>query len=114
MSGLDITREAAFENYVKAHDKGLLKIMSKMGISTVASYTGAQIFEAIGLGADVMDRFFGGAPSRLGGVGLDHLAAEVARLRDCSFTASVYSRKMSKRPVRVACCNLKTVSGLKR
>ncbi len=52
--------------------------MSKMGISTVASYTGAQVFEAIGLGQDLVDEYFVGTVSRLGGVGLDELAAEVA------------------------------------
>ncbi|HJO20643.1 MAG TPA: glutamate synthase-related protein, partial [Acidimicrobiales bacterium] len=56
----------------------MLKVMSKMGISTVASYTGAQIFEAIGLGADVVDACFTGTVSRLGGVGFDVLATEVA------------------------------------
>jgi len=52
--------------------------MSKMGISTVASYTGAQVFEAVGLDHDVIDEYFTGTASRIGGVGLDVLAAEVA------------------------------------
>ena len=56
----------------------MLKVMSKMGISTVASYTGAQVFEAVGLDRDVVDEYFTGTTSRLGGVGLDVLAAEVA------------------------------------
>jgi glutamate synthase (NADPH/NADH) large chain len=68
----------AVKNYIKASGKGVLKIMSKMGISTVASYTGAQVFEAIGLSQEVVDRYFTGTVSRLGGVGLDVLAAEVA------------------------------------
>lgn len=63
---------------MKAYGKGVLKIMSKMGVSTVASYTGAQIFEAIGLGEDVVARCFTGTTSRLGGVGFDVLAREVA------------------------------------
>jgi glutamate synthase (NADPH/NADH) large chain len=63
-------------NLIKALNKGLLKIMSKMGVSTVASYTGAQIFEAIGLGDEVIATCFAGTPSRLGGVGFDVLAAE--------------------------------------
>ena len=70
--------EAAHRNFVKAASTGILKVMSKMGISTVASYTGAQIFEAIGLGAEVVDAYFAGTSSRLGGVGLDELAAGVA------------------------------------
>ncbi|MDQ1422545.1 MAG: glutamate synthase large chain, partial [Acidimicrobiaceae bacterium] len=68
----------AVKNYVKAAGKGVLKVMSKMGISTVASYTGAQVFEAIGLGLELVDEYFTGTVSRLGGIGLDELAAEVA------------------------------------
>ena len=65
-------------NYIKACGKGVLKVMSKMGVSTVASYTGAQIFEAIGLGEELVERYFTGTVSRLGGIGLDEIAAEVA------------------------------------
>jgi len=68
----------AVHNYIKAAGKGVLKVMSKMGISTVASYTGAQVFEAIGLGQELVDEYFTGCVSRLGGIGLDELAAEVA------------------------------------
>ncbi|ACY98411.1 MULTISPECIES: glutamate synthase large subunit [Thermomonospora] len=68
----------AVRNMVKAYGKGVLKIMSKMGVSTVASYTGAQIFEAIGLGEEVIERCFTGTTSRLGGVGFDVIAREVA------------------------------------
>ncbi|NND75233.1 MAG: glutamate synthase subunit alpha, partial [Ilumatobacter sp.] len=79
MHGLGGTDPAqAVRNYIKACNKGVLKVMSKMGVSTVASYTGAQIFEAIGLGADVVDRYFTGTVSQLGGIGLDEIAAEVA------------------------------------
>jgi len=76
---LDLPAEKAVRNYVKALGKGVLKVMSKMGVSTVASYTGAQIFEAIGLSQEVVDEFFTGTTSRLGGVGLDQLAEEVAQ-----------------------------------
>ena len=68
----------AVKNYIKAAGKGVLKVMSKMGVSTVASYTGAQIFEAIGLANDVVDEYFTGTVSRLGGIGLDEIAREVA------------------------------------
>ena len=68
----------ALRNYIKACGKGVLKVMSKMGVSTVASYTGAQIFEAIGLGEELVERYFTGTFSRLGGIGLDQVAAEVA------------------------------------
>ncbi|KOV85910.1 glutamate synthase [Nocardia sp. NRRL S-836] len=68
----------AIRNYVKALVKGVLKIMSKMGISTVGAYTAAQIFEAVGLSNDLLDEYFTGTQSKLGGVGLDVLAEEVA------------------------------------
>jgi glutamate synthase (NADPH) large chain len=75
----EVSERKAAANLLKALNKGLLKIMSKMGVSTVASYTGAQIFEAIGLGDEVVDACFAGTTSRLGGVGFDVLAAEVAQ-----------------------------------
>nr|MCU0266423.1 glutamate synthase large subunit [Actinomycetes bacterium] len=73
------TPEKAIRNLIKALGKGVLKVMSKMGISTVASYRGAQVFEAVGLSQEVVDRYFVGTSSVLGGVGLDVLAEEVAR-----------------------------------
>jgi glutamate synthase (NADPH/NADH) large chain len=73
----DLDRAQAEENYLKAIDLGLLKIFAKMGISTLQSYRGAQIFEAIGLGAEVVDLAFVGTHSRVKGVGLDVLAREV-------------------------------------
>ena len=71
--------DTAVKNYIKAAGKGILKIMSKMGISTVASYTGAQIFEAIGLSQELVDEYFTGVVSRLGGIGLDEIAEESRR-----------------------------------
>ena len=75
-----LTEKKAEANLLKALGKGLLKIMSKMGVSTVASYTGAQIFEALGLGPEVIETCFAGTTSRLSGVGFDELAEET-RLR---------------------------------
>jgi glutamate synthase domain-containing protein 2/glutamate synthase domain-containing protein 3 len=66
----------AVDAYVTAVKKGLLKILSKMGISTIRSYFGAQIFEAVGIGRDVTDRYFCGTASRIGGIGLDEIAME--------------------------------------
>jgi len=68
--------EAAAQNLVKAIGKGLLKTISKMGISTIQSYRGAQIFEAVGLERELIDRYFTGTASRIGGIGLDVLAQE--------------------------------------
>ena len=76
LGGVDA--EYALKKYIKASGKGILKVMSKMGVSTVASYTGAQIFEAIGLGTELIDEYFTGTVSRLGGIGLDEIASEVA------------------------------------
>ena len=74
----DITPEKAVQHLLKALGKGVLKVMSKMGISTVASYRGAQVFEAVGLGQDLVEEFFSGTTSQLGGVDLDVIAAEAA------------------------------------
>jgi glutamate synthase (NADPH) large chain len=81
----DIDGKTATRNLIKALGKGVRKTMSKMGVSTVASYTGAQIFEAIGLGPEVIDSCFTGTTSRLGGVGFDTLAEEVARWHGRAF-----------------------------
>ena len=73
-----VAADKAVANLIKALGKGVLKVMSKMGISTVASYRGAQVFEAIGLSQQLVDRYFTGTVSQLGGVDLDVVAAEVA------------------------------------
>ena len=70
------TWDKVFKSYMKATDKGLLKTFSKMGISTLQSYQGAQIFEAIGLNRSVVERYFTGTPSRIEGVGIEVLARE--------------------------------------
>ncbi|BAH51782.1 glutamate synthase large subunit [Rhodococcus opacus] len=73
-----VTLDKAIQNYIKAAGKGVLKVMSKMGISTLASYTGAQLFQVIGLSQDLVDEYFTGLQSSLGGIGLDEIAADVA------------------------------------
>ncbi|WNM26053.1 glutamate synthase large subunit [Demequina capsici] len=75
----DVSPEKAVKNLIKALGKGVLKIMSKMGISTIASYRGAQVFEAIGLARELVDRHFVGTPSQIDGVGLGVIAQEVAQ-----------------------------------
>jgi len=74
-----ITPEKAVANLIKSLGKGVLKVMSKMGISTIASYHGAQVFEAIGLSQEVVDEYFTGLTSRLGGVSIDTLAEETIK-----------------------------------
>ena len=83
-----ITPEKAVRNLVKALGKGVLKVMSKMGVSTVASYRGAQIFEAIGLNDSLVDQYFTGTTSRLGGIGLTTIAEEVARRHANAYPAN--------------------------
>ncbi|MGH3369241.1 MAG: FMN-binding glutamate synthase family protein, partial [Nocardioidaceae bacterium] len=76
---VDVEPDKAVKNLVKSLGKGVLKVMSKMGVSTVASYTGAQIFEAVGLSQAVVDKYFTGTVSKLGGIDIDVVAEEVAR-----------------------------------
>ncbi|GAA2060672.1 glutamate synthase large subunit [Williamsia deligens] len=83
----DTDFETARNNYIKAAGKGVLKVMSKMGISTLASYTGAQLFQVIGIGQDTVDEYFTGMLSHLGGVGLDEIAADVAARHALAFEA---------------------------
>src|SRR5205085_11596347 len=83
LNGLD--HEHAVKNYVKAINKGVAKVMSKMGVSTAQSYCGAQIFEAVGLGQEVIDKYFTWTPSRVGGIGLDVIAAEVKARHERAF-----------------------------
>ena len=73
-----IDRDKALNNYVKAAGKGVLKVMSKMGISTLASYTGAQLFQAVGISEDVLDEYFTGLACPTGGITLDDIATDVA------------------------------------
>ena len=80
-----VDRAKAIKNYIKALNKGILKVMAKMGISTLQSYTGAQIFEAIGLNGDLVHRYFTGTVSRVSGIGLDVIADEVRRRHEHAF-----------------------------
>jgi glutamate synthase (NADPH) large chain len=86
-----IERQKAIDHYIKALNKGVLKVMSKMGISTLQSYCGAQIFEAIGLSQAFIDKYFTHTTSRIGGVGIDIVAEEVA-IR--------HARAFGRQPVR--------------
>jgi glutamate synthase domain-containing protein 2/glutamate synthase domain-containing protein 1/glutamate synthase domain-containing protein 3 len=72
----NITQDEAVQNYIKAIGKGIFKVMSKMGISTIRSYTGAQIFEAVGLSQNFIDNYFKGTPTRLEGIDIDTVEEE--------------------------------------
>ena len=116
-----VTFETALKNYKKAINKGLLKIFSKMGISTLQSYRGAQVFEAIGLNKALVEKYFTGTASRIEGVGLDVLAREAHA--EARVTPS--ARSPNPRPswpsaatistasaASITCCNPLTVSKL--
>jgi len=83
LAGVD--HQKACRNFVKAATKGVIKVMSKMGISAVQSYHGAQVFEAVGLRQDVIDEYFTGTSSRIGGIGMDVIAQEVLMRHRAAF-----------------------------
>ncbi|MFI9025946.1 glutamate synthase large subunit [Streptomyces sp. NPDC053560] len=83
-----VEAETAIKNLIKALGKGVLKVMSKMGISTVASYRGAQVFEAVGLDEAFVDKYFHGTATKIGGAGLDVIAKEVAQRHAKAYPAS--------------------------
>ena len=87
-----MAHEKAVQNFIKAVNKGLIKTMSKMGISTVQSYRGAQIFEAIGLDKAFVDQYFSWTASRIGGIGLDVIAEEVSLRHHNAFPARPVKR----------------------
>ncbi len=81
----DLTRDEAITRYMKALDKGMLKVMSKMGISTYQSYCGAQIFDAVGLKSDFLAKYFTGTNSRIEGIGLAEIATETVKRHSAAF-----------------------------
>ncbi|MDT5089568.1 MAG: glutamate synthase large chain, partial [Mycobacterium sp.] len=81
----DLDRESALNNYIKAASKGVLKVMSKMGISTLASYTGAQLFQAVGVDEGVLSEYFTGLACPTGGINLADIAADVAARHSLAF-----------------------------
>jgi glutamate synthase (NADPH/NADH) large chain/glutamate synthase (ferredoxin) len=82
----DLSADKAIYNYVKAIGKGLSKIMSKMGVSTYMSYCGAQLFEAIGVNSETIDKYFTGTPSRVQGIGIFEIAEEAIRMHASAFS----------------------------
>ncbi|MBZ6252074.1 glutamate synthase large subunit [Streptomyces olivaceus] len=88
LQAVDGEPEPAIRNLIHALGKGVLKVMSKMGISTVASYRGAQVFEAVGLDQEFVDKYFNGTTTKIGGVGIDVVAQEVAARHAKAYPAS--------------------------
>jgi glutamate synthase (NADPH) large chain len=86
---IDLEYREARKNYIKAIDKGLLKVFSKMGISTLRSYHGAQIFESVGIDKNVIDKYFTGTASKIGGVGLEEISREAILFHEKAFQENV-------------------------
>ncbi len=82
---IDLEYKEARKNYIKAIDKGLLKVLSKMGISTLRSYHGGQLFEAIGVGQEIIDKYFTGTISKIGGVGAEEICKEATLFHELAY-----------------------------
>ena len=82
---IEMEYKEARKNYIKAIDKGLLKIFSKMGISTLRSYHGAQIFESLGISKEIINQYFTGTVSKINGIGLDEMYKEVLMVHEQAF-----------------------------
>lgn len=90
----DIEKNKAIKNYIKSVTKGVLKVISKMGISTLQSYHGAHIFEAVGISQDVIDKYFTSTASRIGGIGLDTIADETRLRHESAFLGFTYESSL--------------------
>ena len=88
-----LTLENGIEQYITSIKKGLLKVMSKMGVSTIRSYKSAQIFEAVGLADDFVQKYFPGTPSRIGGVGVEGIAREVLARHSAAYSRTPNERE---------------------
>ena len=111
----DLTEQDAVENYITAIKKGLLKTMSKMGVSTIRSYRGAQIFEAVGLSDEFVKEYFTGTPSLIGGIGISTVEKEKLSIHMMGFPAPYdiqgHTRSMHTIPSGFLPDNLLPVSG---
>ncbi|WP_028401480.1 glutamate synthase large subunit [Ectobacillus panaciterrae] len=90
---LSMDEQQAEKNFIAAATDGVVKVMSKMGISTVQSYRGAQIFEALGIGSSVIENYFKGTPSKINGIGLDVIEQEVLLRHEKAFAETIYEDK---------------------
>ncbi len=93
---LQLDYQKAEENYINAISKGLLKIMSKMGISTLRSYRSSQIFEAVGISKELIDRYFAGTPSRIGGIGFEEITREILIPHNYAFSEESDSEPLTE------------------
>ena len=86
---IDLEYKEARKNFIKAIDKGLLKVFSKMGISTLRSYHGAQIFESIGVSRELIDKYFTGTAAKIGGIGLEEICKEATMFHETAFKTQI-------------------------
>lgn len=118
----NLTYYAAVKGYIKAVSKGVVKVMAKMGISTIKSYCGAQIFEALGLSQELIDKYFTWTPSRIGGIGLEHIALEAQRQHSKAFpeipldghTLEVYGQYQYRKEGELHLFNPRTIHMLQK
>jgi len=118
----DITYQGAVKGYIKAVVKGVVKVMAKMGISTIKSYCGAQIFEAVGLGQELIDKYFTWTPSRIGGIGLEEITREAQQQHARAFptfplnghTLEVYGQYQYRKDGELHLFNPKTIHLLQK
>jgi len=118
----NLTYKDAVKGYDKAIYKGVVKVMAKMGISTIKSYCGAQIFEAVGLGQDIVDKYFTWTPSRVGGIGLEEIAREAQQQHARAFptyplnghTLDVYGQYQYRKDGELHLFNPRTVHLLQK
>ena len=116
------TYHDAVKGYIKAVVKGVVKVMAKMGISTIKSYCGAQIFEAVGLGQELIDKYFTWTPSRVGGIGLEEIAIEAQQQHARAFptfplnghTLEVYGQYQYRKDGELHLFNPKTIHLLQK
>ena len=109
---IQLNYDTAEKNYIKAICKGLFKIMSKMGISTIRSYRGAKIFEAVGLSSELSDAYFGGINSTIGGIRLDEIARDAAAFHEEAFGVKGEELRMKSysSPTKVSTLTAKTAN----
>ena len=98
-----LSEQEAHKRYIKALDKGILKVMSKMGISTYQSYCGAQIFDAVGLASDFVDKYFTGTASVIEGVGLREIARETVR-QETKHLKFAVAERLNQQLIRIRRC----------
>ena len=111
---IQLDYQKAEENYINSINKGILKIMSKMGISTLRSYRSSQIFEAVGIHPDVINRYFAGTNSRIGGIGMNEIAEEVLIPHRKAFSEEQPSEDSYRRSVFIPGNMVNIMHGIRR